>query len=822
LRDLSVDARLRRFVRQRIFPIIGCNHGVYAMQSEYARNIVRFGAFELDPQSGELSSGGVRIPLQEQPFQILKLLTDRPGEVVTREEIQSRLWPDDTTVEFENAVNAAVKKLRIALGDSAEEPRYIETLRRRGYRLMVPVERLANLPATQTAKGVQHDPAPRQTASGKQGAVTSAAGRWRGILSFAGIVLAVVAFAYIYSRRTIHATSTLTDRDKIVLADFSNTTNDPVFNDTLRQGLTVQLEQSPFLNLVTEDRIQQALTMMGKPPDTALTPPVALEICQRTGSTAVLDGSIASLGSQYVLGLRTRSCRTGSVIDEEQQQAAKKEDVLNALSQIASKFRSRAGESLAGAGQLDVPLAEATTSSLDALKAYSMGMKVLYSGGSGPAVPLFKRATEIDPQFAMAYAMLGRVYGDVAESGLSGESTKKAWELRSHANEQERYFIDASYEIQVIGNMEKAEQTCEAWIQTYPRESHGRGFLAGMIYPVLGKYEAALEQSKKMVELDPDFPISWNLLALAYVPFGRLDESAGVLQQASDRGMQIPDLLIDHYLLAFLKDDKPGMDKVVASASKESGAEDVIANLDSFAAAYSGHLQQANTRSELAVRLAQQAGQRERAALFQSAAAIREGFFGNATAAKQTANAALALSNERDIAYGAAFALALAGDTTTSQTLADDIEKRLPEDTAVKFGYLPVLRATLALNHHSPERAIELLQPASAYELGEAPSSFYGFFGSLYPVYLRGEAYLTLHQGPQAVAEFQKIIDHRGIVLTDPIGALARLQLGRAYAMAGDQSKAKAAYNDFLNLWKDADANIPVLKQARMEHAQLH
>jgi tetratricopeptide (TPR) repeat protein len=510
------------------------------------------------------------------------------------------------------------------------------------------------------------------------------------------------------------------------------------------------------------------------------------------------------------------------VIDEEQMQAAKKEDVLNALSQVASRFRSRAGESLAGAGQLDIPLAEATTSSLEALKAYSMAMKVVYSGGSGQAVPLFKRATEIDPEFAMAYAMLGRVYGDTAESRLSAENAKKAWELRSHANDQERFFIDASYETQVTGNMEKAEQTCEAWIKTYPRESHGRGFLAGMIYPVLGKYEAALEASRKMVELDPDFPISWNLLALSYIPLGRFDESAQTLQQASDRGLQIPDLLIDQYEIAFLKGDKAGMEKVVAAASKESGAEDVIANQESFAAAYSGHLQQARTRSGLAVRLAEQSGQRERAALFQSAAAVREGFFGNAAAARQSGNSALALSKERDVAYGAAFALALAGDSVAPQTLADDMEKRLPEDTSVKFNYVPVLRASVALNHHDPGKAIELLHAASSYELGEPPTSFYGFFGVLYPVYVRGEAYLALHQGAQAAAEFQKIVDHRGIVVSDPIGAMAHLQLGRAFAMAGDQAKARAAYDEFFDLWKDADSDIPVFRQARVEYARLH
>jgi DNA-binding winged helix-turn-helix (wHTH) protein/tetratricopeptide (TPR) repeat protein len=794
------------------------------MQSAQPTNVVRFGSFELDTSSGELTGSDGKIPLQDQPFQILKLLTERPGEVVTREEIRRRLWPDDTVVEFENAVNAAIKKLRIALGDSAEEPRYVETLRRRGYRLMVPVERpvevgTAGEEARSPAISKEFDPGLESTL--KAGAGNANAGRWRVIVPVAGALLVIFGIVYGYSRRPIHATVKLTDRDKIVLADFANKTADPVFSETLRQGLTVQLDQSPFLSLMSEERIQQGLELMGQPASAALTPSVALEVCQRTGGAAVLDGSIASLGSQYVLWMRARDCRTGNVIDEEQMQAARKEDVLGTLSQIASRFRSRAGEGLATVDKLDTPLAEATTPSLEALKAYSMAFKVVIASGGAAAVPLYQRAIEIDPQFAMAYAMLGRVYGDIAESGLSAKNTTRAWQLRSRASERERFFIDASYDLQVTGDMEKARQTCEAWEQTYPRDPNAYGFLAGAIYPMLGKYEEALEAARKMLELDPEFPVAYNLVALGYLALGRLDEAAQTLELASERKMQMPDLVVDRYMVAFLKNDQAGMEKAVALAAKTPGAEDLVANQESFGAGYSGHLQQARRRSGFAVQLAKQAGQRERAALFQSGAAVREGFFGNAAAARQSGKTALALSRGKEVEYGAAFAEALAGDSGAAQAMAEDLERRFADDTSAKYFYVPALRALAALNQHNPAKALEWLQINIPYELGEPQSCFYGFFGVMYPVYVRGEAYLALHQGAQAAVEFQKIIDHRGIVISDPVGALAHLQLGRAYLMAGDQAKAKAAYSDFLNLWKDADPNIPVLQQARLEYAHL-
>lgn len=692
---------------------------------------------------------GRRIPLQDQPFQILKLLTERQGEVVTREEIRNKLWPDNTVVEFENAVNAAVKNLRIALRDSAEEPRYVETLRRRGYRLMVSIER----PTTASAPLGTGETHPVSESASNAPGVARVAG-FRVILAASFLVIA--GLWYGYSRRVTHATRKLTDRDRTILADFVNKTDDPVFSETLRQGLMVQLDQSPFLSLVSEARIQQQLVLMGQPKNTALTPSIALEICQRTGSSAVLEGSISRLGSRYVLWLRARNCRTGEVIDEEQKQAARKEDVLDTLSQIASRFRARAGEALATVDKLDTPLAEATTPSLEALEAFSMGFKVLTTSGSAAAVPLYKRAIEIDPQFAMAYAMLGRLYGDIAESALSAENTAQAWRLRSRASERERFFTDASYEMQVTGDLEKARLTCEAWEQTYPRDPNAHGFLAGAIYPVLGEYGQALAEARKMLEIEPDFPVSYNLVSLGYIPLGRLDEATETIELAAARKMQMPDLLVGRYQVAFLKADQNGMNEAVSLSTHTPGAEDVVANQQSFGLGYSGHLQQARRLSLSADRLAEQAGQMERAALFRSGAAIREAFSGNGAAAKQGASGALALSKGKEVEYGAAFAEGLSGDVELPQRIADDLERRFPVDTSVKFFYVPALRGLAALNRHDPAKAIESLEISTQYEFGEPQSAFFGFFGVLYPAYVRGQAYLALHQGAQPPRSFRR------------------------------------------------------------------
>jgi eukaryotic-like serine/threonine-protein kinase len=654
----------------------------------------------------------------------------------------------------------------------------------------------------------------RDTESHKSAAVleTKPVGRSRRIPWIAGVVVVIVGAVlagYFHLRRP----AKLTDKDTIVLADFTNTTGDPVFDGTLRQGLAVQLEQSPFLSLVSDERIQQFLRQMDKPPDTRLTPEVAREICERTASTAVLDGSITSLGSQYVVGLRAKNCQTGDVLAEEQAQATRKEDVLNALGQIASRFRTYAGESLTTIQKHDTPLAEATTPSLEALKTYSTGWRVLNANGAAAAVPFFKQAIEIDPKFAMAFAVLGRVYADIGESVLSAENTSKAYALRNRGSDKERFFISASYDMQVTGNVERAEQTCELWAQTYPRDKEPHGFLSGITYPVFGKYKESADEAKIIIKLDPDFSIGYSILATDQIALERVEEAQETLREAANRKLENPDFGGERYSIAFLKGDKSGMQREVAQAQGKPEVEDDMSNSESSVSAYSGHLREARKMSRRAVELANLADHREIAAIYESQAATREALFGNASAARQRAMAALALSRSRDVQYGIAFALANAGDSSQTQILMDDLSSRFPEDTVVRFIYIPVLRAALSLNHREPANSVNLLQAVVPFELGAEVN--------LFPAYLRGEAYLAEGQGQEAAAEFQKIIDHRGIVVSYPIGALAHLGIGRAYALSGDEERAAGAYQDFLTLWKDADPDIPILKQAKAEYAKM-
>jgi serine/threonine protein kinase/Tfp pilus assembly protein PilF len=1036
-----------------------------SMHGEKLTKIVRFGEFELDLDCGELYKDGRKVQLHEQPLRILKLLLENPGELVSRDEIRNLLWPNGTIVEFVNSVNAAVKKLRSALDDSADQPRYIETVKGRGYRLIMPVQhstgsssvgigahesqpdtllgeperhrsgeqishyrvidkigaggmgvvyraedvrlgrqvalkflpdelsshpsamerlrlearsasalshpnictiydigeeagqpfiamellegstlcdRIARTPlplgevlsyAAQILEGleaahrkgiVHRDIKPanifitnhriakildfglaKATAFGlapenlSPGAAAGTlaymspeqasaqdldersdlfsfglvlyemttgglpsrglplsglppgleriiskclesdrelryqhaseiradlqqlklgrnskpnlARRWKLLGSLSAAVVAILVPAYFYSHRAPKPT----DKDTIVLADFTNRTGDPVFDGTLRQGITIQLEQSPFLSVVSDERIQRALQLMAKPASSQLTPELAREVCERTGSAAVLEGSIASLGTRYVIALRAKNCGTGDVTYEEQVLAAKKEEVLDVLTRLARNFRSRVGESLAAIREHDTPLSEATTPSLEALKAYSIGWKVHTSKGSTAALPFFKRAIEIDPEFAMAHASLGRMYGDVDAPDLSAESIRRAWHLRDRTSDREKFFIAASYDLLVTGNLEKALETGEAWVQSYPREVRPHAMLSGMVNKARGEYEKAAAEARKAINLDPDYAIAHYNLAVNNACLNRLREAEDILRRATERGLEIDEFLMLEYELAFLKHDEAAMRQAIARARARPGAEGWISNKEASALAYSGHLQQARSKSRVAVAQAQQAAQRERAGVFEAGAAIREALFGNASEARKAAMAALNFSRNRDVEYGAAFALAVSGDSSKSDALANDLETRFPEDTLVRFSYLPVLRARVALNRRNPTGALESLQAAASHELGLT----WTWFGALYPIYMRGEAYLALRQGSKASAEFQKILDHAGIVLLDSIGALARLQLGRALAMTGDNNKAKAAYEDFFTLWKDADPDIPALQQAKSEYA---
>jgi len=767
-----------------------------------------FHSFVLDLRSGELYREGVKIPLQEQPFRILELLTEQPGSLVSREEIRKRLWPNGTVVEFENSMNVAVKKLRLALGDSADLPRYIETVKRRGYRLILGVDDRPN--AAEVSSVHPETAKPEVHSSWKRNP-------WVWLLT--GIIAVCVTAVVIWS--FLHRPARFSGQDAIVLADFVNRTGDAVFDDTLRQGLAIQLEQSPFLSIVPEDRIQLALAMMSKPANARLTSELASEICERVGAAAVLEGSISNIGTRYVVGLHARNCRTRASIDDEQAETARKEEVLDALTQVARKFRSRAGESLASIRKLDTTLAEATTPSLDALKAYSAARAMALSTGTIAAVPLFKRAVEIDPQFALAHAMLGLAYSAMGESVLSVESTTRAYQLRDRTSERERYLITANYDREVTRNLQRAQQTCNLWTQIYPGDADAHAVCSGFISQGVGNFEKSIEEARRGIELDPDHAFAYINLAASYLYTNRLQEAETTIEQAFDRKLRVPELFLIAYNVAFLRGDMADMKRRATQAEGTSGAEDWMAHLQALVFARSGRLQPAENMSRRAVDVAQQVGQQERAATYEAAIALWQALLGKIDTARRHAIAAQRLSTGRDAQYAAALALALSGDSAQATAIADSFEKVFSEDTSVRFTYVPVLRAAVALNNGSPATAIDELRAAEPHELGISGITFFGFFGGLFPAYLRGEAYLTLHEGKKAAQEFQKIIDRRGIVMADPVGALAHLQLARALAVSGDTQGARAAYQDFLTIWKDADHNVPVLKQAKSEYAKL-
>jgi tetratricopeptide (TPR) repeat protein len=637
--------------------------------------------------------------------------------------------------------------------------------------------------------------------------------------SAAILAIALATSALFLHSRKAHA---LTDKDTVVLGDFTNTTGDPVFDGALRQGFSVQLEQSPFLSIIADQQIQQTLQMMGQKEDAKLTPEIAREICQRTGSAAVLNGSITQVGTPYLLTVKAVNCVNGESLASTAAQASDKSHVLDALGRAASEIRSKLGESLSTLQKFDTPLEQASTPSLEALKAASSGNRVLYATGETAAIPFFKRAIELDPNFALAYGWLARMYADIGEAGMAAEYSRKAYELRNRTSEAEKFFISAHFSIAVTGNMENAAQTCELWAQAYPRAWEPHDFLSGIILPVFGQYDKAVEEATKAIHLAPDKPVSYRLLMVNDIALNRLHEAKNTYGQVLERNLNHPFFHIDLYGIGFLQNDPSAMAQQVALSEAKPAIEDELLSLEADSAAYSGRLRQAREFSDRAMDSAERAEETETAATYFALSGLREALFGNADEARRRATLAVVRSAGRDVQHSAALAMALAytGNDRQAKKLTDDLAKRYPEDTIVQYNYLPTIRAKLAVSKGNASEAIENLRVGAPYELGQTTCSVYGW-NALYPVFVRGEAYLAAHQGGEAAAEFQKILDHRGILLNEPIGALAHLQIGSAYAMQGDTAKARAAYQDILALWKDADADIPVLVAAKSEYAKL-
>jgi serine/threonine protein kinase/tetratricopeptide (TPR) repeat protein len=655
----------------------------------------------------------------------------------------------------------------------------------------------------------------RVAISGKSGAATGIVKTWKAVVA-SGVALALSAGGYFY----LHRTPKLTDKDTIVLADFTNKTGNAVFDGTLRQGLSVQLEQSPFLSILSDQQIRQTLGLMGQPADAKLTPAIALELCQRAGSAAVLDGSIAQIGTQYLLTLKAVNCASGESLASTEAQASDENHVLEALGKVSVELRNKLGESLSTVQKFDTPLQQATTSSLEALKAFSSGIKVINTTGSDAAIPFFKHAIELDPQFALAFAYLGIMENDVGESSSGVDYQRKAYELRERTSEAERYSIIATYQKDVTGNIEKAREACQLWIQAYPRAYHPHDLLAGIILPVIGQYEEAVEEATEAIRLNPNFPIPYHQRIFAEISLNRLEEAKATYMRALERKLTNPFFYFGLYQIAFLQNDEEGMAQQIAKTAGLPGVEDGLLNLEADTAAYSGRLRDARELSRRAMDSAERAGEKDPPVMYTATSGLREAWFGNTDEARRRVTLALRRSPSRDVLYFAALALAYSREDVRAQTLANDLGKRYPEDTLVQFNYLPTLRAKLALNQGNASAAIESLRAAAPYELGGSTNCPFGWT-FMYPVFVRGEVHLAARQGSEAAAEFQKILDHRGIVVADPIGALAHLEIGRAYVMQGDTARARAAYQDFLTLWKNADPDIPILKEAIAEYTKL-
>ncbi len=740
----------------------------------------------------------------------------------------------DVPSRLEDIINRALEKDRDLRFQSAKEMRAeLQRLKRDSATGRAPVAGSGTVPAAQEASQTVAPanvpasgsaPAAVGTGSSSSHAVQpggpSSAKKplWRIVVPAVGVLMiAIAAGLYVRSRSATPAAKSapLNEKDTIVLADFDNTTGDAVFDGALKQALGVELGQSPFLNILSERKVAQTLKLMGRPSADRITREVAAELCLRTGSKAFILGSISNLGGQYVIGIDAIGCSTGDTLAREQEQAAGKQDVLKSLNSAASKLRTQLGESLASVQKFDVPV-EATTPSLEALKAFSLGVTTFRAKGNAEAIPFYKRAIELDPNFAVAYASLGVVYNNLGQASLAAENLKKAYELRDRVSEREKYRITAMYYQSGTGEIEQAKQVYEMWAKSYPGDSVPPGNL-GVTYGILGQYDKALQEIQEAQRLEPT-AIGYANLASFYLGNGQLEKAEATVLEAEKNNLAGDLLHWFIYQIAFVKRDRAEMERQVVWASGKPGIEDALLSFQSDTEAYYGRLTQARDYSRRAVDAAVRSDAKESAAMWQINEALREAEFGNTTLARQDVAAALKLSPGRNVKLLAALTLARSGESAEAKALADELEKNYPSETVLKVYWLPTVRAALDLNANNSMQALESLEAAAPYEMGE-PQQFQ--LGTLYPAYVRGLAYLAAHNGTAAAGQFQRILDHPGVTINFSTGVLAHLQLGRAYAMAGDSTKAKAAYQDFFNLWKEADPDVPVLKEARAEYAKL-
>jgi serine/threonine protein kinase/tetratricopeptide (TPR) repeat protein len=636
--------------------------------------------------------------------------------------------------------------------------------------------------------------------------------RWRGALA-ALIAIAILVVAAVCWRSRVSAK--LTEKDTIVLADFVNTTGDSVFDGALRQGLSSQLEQSPFLNLLSDEKIAQTLALMAQSRDTRLTTDLARQVCQRTASAATIEGSVSSLGTQYVLGLKAINCHNGDQLAAEQITANGKEQVLKSLGEASTKLREKLGESLATLQKFDAPPESVTTASLEALQAYSIGLQdMIVKGDYIAAIPFFQRAAQLDPNFAMAYARIGTCYFNVSDPTRAAENIRKSYDLRERGSDRERFYVTSHYQDFVTGNLDAARTSYELWARTYPRDDVPPANLS-VLYQNLGDLEKGLQWARESAKISPD-AVAYSNLMFAYLALNRIDEAKATAQEAVARNAIGPYYYVGQYSIAFYQQDFAGMKSAAERIAGFSGYEDQALGIQAGTAAFFGKLAESRLLTQRSIETALRANSKDSAAHSHAISALLEQSVGNTSIAVRQARSAVDTSRDRDSLAISAIALALAGESAEATRLRDDLSKRLPEDTYFQGTLLPLIQAALLIHGNKTAQAIDVLAPAVPFELGGSTPGFRTFVP-----YLRGIAYLQTKQAAAATTEFQKILDHRGLVGDCFVGALAHLELARAYALAGDTAKSRAAYQDFLALWKDADPDIPILQQAKSEYAKL-
>jgi DNA-binding winged helix-turn-helix (wHTH) protein/tetratricopeptide (TPR) repeat protein len=757
-----------------------------------SRQTYSFEDFTLDLERGSLFRGAEEVKLRPKVFEALKYLVLHDNVLVSKDELIRALWPDSFVTD--DSLVQCMVELRRALGEAAA---CLKTVPRRGYVFTARVTRAE--PAAPPAPAVEPVPAPAPVAARRARPMAAA------------LVLALVAAASLYfvTTRAPSRTVAFTERDSVLIADFANTTGDDVFDGTLRHAMAVQLGQSPYLNVFPEERVRETLRYMGQPPDQPVTRDLAREIAQRQGVKAILAGSIASLGRHYVINLEAVNAATGESFLREQVEAESREKVLGRLGEAAARLRESLGESVASIEKFAAPIEQATTPSLEAFKAYDLGRQKHFSGRYFEAIPLYRRAVELDPGFAIAYAALAISYGTAREDDLAAQFAERAFALRERVTERERFYISARYYVDVLGDGDKAIEVLELWKQTYPRDFVPRTNLSAR-YAAIGQHERGLAEAQEALRLNPDAGVAYAAVAYGLICLDRYGEAREALDAALARQLEPPYSRYMLYGIALLEGDADAMRQQVDRAAGTPTEAGMLA-MRSVAAASAGQVRQARDLTERAIALATSRGLKEGAGLYSASEALWEAAYGRCGAARRATTRTLDLSRNRHAVSWSALALALCGETAAAERLFEEMGRRFPADSFVRTSWMPMAQAALEIHRGRPARAVERLEPAARVELGSD--------AVLWPAYLRGQALLAQGAGAEAQAEFQKILDHKGVIAPkdfNPAGMalypLAHLGRARAALRLGDVEASRQAYEAALSLWKDADADLPVLR----------